>query len=228
MRTELTLAMEGLTIRMAELTKHVEDVREESKQARQHLETNLERMNGNLSEVDKHSKSVEFRLANEVMDREKAVFQLGAELKEMLATETGEREKEDSSLASALAGAQLNLENKIQTDDLNTYAKTKQDLHESEVAAATSRRELREELLLLTKNMDEKERGSMLQIVGEATTAAKAYERERAKLTQSSATLTQSRSLRAGTPTPWATRSSRTRRRTWRRCGSSSPRARTP
>ena len=174
-RMELTLSMDSLTVKMNTLTQHVDDVREESKRAREHLESSLERMNKHLGDVDKNCKDVEFKLSTEIMDREKAVYKLGNEVKESLSVESAEREKVDSGLAETLSSTRLHLENKMLTDDMTHYAKGKQDLHDSEISAGAKRKVLKEELLSLVRNMDERERENMLIQVGEATSVCKSY-----------------------------------------------------
>ena len=173
--TDLNTSMGSLQVRTETLTAHVEDVREESKKAREHLESSLVGMNRHLSEVDRRGKDVEFKLANEVMDREKAVFKVGADFAERLAAEETERSGGDSDLAEKTAALHRNLENKILSEANNAAKKGKQDLHDSETAAAGKRGALREELLGAARNMDAAEREDLLRRIGEVKTECEGY-----------------------------------------------------
>mmetsp|Transcript_5647 Transcript_5647/g.11296 ORF Transcript_5647/g.11296 Transcript_5647/m.11296 type:complete len:1400 (+) Transcript_5647:83-4282(+) len=152
---DLGIEMKQMTMKIDELTQHVEDVRIESKRAREHLNTNLERMSAHLSTVDGHSKGVELKLNEEIMAREKGDHDCLVKLDETISVERGEREKEDAALGEKLSDTNLTLLNKIEKDDVDYYNKSKAEIHNLNMESQTARVEMAKKLVEEARKMDE-------------------------------------------------------------------------
>ncbi|GMI36742.1 hypothetical protein TrRE_jg9651 [Triparma retinervis] len=152
---ELSMELKQMTVRIDELAQHVEDVRVESKRAREHLNTNLERMNTHLSAVDGQCKGVELKLNEEIMAREKGDHESGVKLDEAMSTERGEREREDAALGERLSETNLSLLQKIEKDDVAYYNKSKAEIHELNMESQKARVELAEKAIGDARKMDE-------------------------------------------------------------------------
>ena len=152
---ELSMELKQMSIRIDELAQHVEDVRIESKRAREHLNTNLERMSTHLSTVDGQCKGVELKLNEEIMAREKGDHDGDMKLDEAMSAERGEREKQDAALGEKLSETNLSLLNKIEKDDVAFYNKSKAEIHELSMESQKARVELASKVIGDARKMDE-------------------------------------------------------------------------
>ena len=175
MKYELTMEIKNMALKIDELNQHVEDVRIESKRAREHLKTNLERMNTHLSAVDGHSKGVELKLNEEIMAREKGDHEGMVKLDKMISIERGEREKEDAALGERTSEMNLNLLNKIESDDVEYYNKSKGEIHELNMESQKARVALAEKVIEEARKMDEVLLSVARKELGDHLVMAKSY-----------------------------------------------------
>ncbi|GMI08444.1 hypothetical protein TrVE_jg9224 [Triparma verrucosa] len=174
-KSELYLEIKEIVKRMDDLSQHVEDVRAESKRAREHLEVNLQRMNTQLVDVDTFSKKVELKLSEEVMERESHVQKVNAEMNNALTEERMEREKEDQALGEKVSEVNLNLIEKIEREDTESYNKSKQEIFELGVSCQEARTKLMEQVVQQAKNMDQTNTATLRKEIAASVIVGKSF-----------------------------------------------------
>ncbi|GMH69138.1 hypothetical protein TL16_g05086 [Triparma laevis f. inornata] len=174
-KSELYLEIKEIVKRMDDLSQHVEDVRAESKRAREHLEVNLQRMNTHLVDVDTMNKKVELKLSEEVMERESHVQKVNAELTNAFTEERMEREKEDQTLSEKISEVNLILIEKIEREDNDSYNKSKQEMFELGVACQEARTKLMEQVVQEAENMDQTITATLRKEIADSVIVGKSY-----------------------------------------------------